>query len=192
MDKVLLIAGPSAVGKTTVMDDILARDKRFSPSRSATTRQPRGDGRDSEYVYLTREEFISRIESGDILEYTEYAGNLYGTPRAEIERILDEGKYPVLVLDLCGIESFKRRSAEYKSVACYITAPLDVLDARLRDRAAMDANNEKAILTMKKRQDQNRRDLDCFSSVAHLFDLVVENIRVEDTSNAILDFFINA
>ena len=107
MKKILVIAGPSAVGKTTVMNEILRQNAGFEYIRSATTRAPRGDVFDLEYIYLSKEEFLERIENGGVLEYTEYGGNFYGTPKSEIERIFSVGKTPVLILDLNGVKSLK-------------------------------------------------------------------------------------
>ena len=84
MKKALVLVGPSAVGKTTVMSELIRRGPEFEFIRSATTRSPRGDGHDDEYIYLTVDEFRARISTGGMLEYTEYGGNLYGTPASEI------------------------------------------------------------------------------------------------------------
>ena len=77
MSAILVIVGPSGVGKTTVANRVVERSPSFEFVRSATTRAPRGDGNDSEYLYLTREEFLGRVNSGKMLEYMEYGGNLY-------------------------------------------------------------------------------------------------------------------
>ena len=71
MNAILVIVGPSGVGKTTVANRVVERDPSFEFVRSATTRAPRGDGNDSEYIYLTREEVLGRVESGKMLEYME-------------------------------------------------------------------------------------------------------------------------
>ena len=95
INKILVIVGPSGVGKTTVADKILSSKAEFSFVRSATTRLPRGDGKDSEYLYVSREEFARRVENGEMLEYMEYGDNLYGTPRSEIDRVFSEGRIPL-------------------------------------------------------------------------------------------------
>ena len=90
MDSILVLVGPSAVGKTTVMTRILELyGNEFSPIRSATTRAPRGDSFDGEYIYLSREEFLSSVSRGELLEYMEYGGNLYGTPKSEVEILIE-------------------------------------------------------------------------------------------------------
>ena len=82
---ILILVGPSAVGKTTVANELVRSYGYFSFIRSLTTRPPRGDGNDDEYLYTTREGFLREIECGGVLEHTEYDGTLYGTPRSEIE-----------------------------------------------------------------------------------------------------------
>ena len=104
MNKILILAGPSAVGKTTVADYILKSYPSFSLVRSATTRAKRGDGHDAEYIYLSREEFNARLLSGKMLEHTEYANEMYGTPASEIERIFDVRLFDVSLDDFEQIE----------------------------------------------------------------------------------------
>ena len=95
MIKVLILAGASAVGKTTV-GTLLVESGKFELVRSATTREKRDDAFGSEYIYLTRNEFLKLVSDGGVLEHTEYAGHLYGTPRSEIERISGEGRTPLI------------------------------------------------------------------------------------------------
>ena len=72
MRKILVLAGPSAVGKTTVMKEILEKYPEFEFVRSATTREVRNDSHKSEYIYLSRSEFSDRVEKGEMLEHTEF------------------------------------------------------------------------------------------------------------------------
>src|SRR5947209_17163165 len=84
---VLVVTGPSGVGKGTLIRELLARRPEFKLSISATTRKPRPgevDGRD--YYFLTTEEFERRLARGEFLEHAMYAGNMYGTPRSEVDR----------------------------------------------------------------------------------------------------------
>jgi guanylate kinase len=189
MNKLLIIAGPSAVGKTTVMKRMLEISDSFEYLRSATTRAPRGDGNDSEYLYLSRDEFLARVDSHGMLEYTEYGGNLYGTPMSEIERAYSLGKTPLLILDINGVTSVKAAKLSVLPLAVYITAPLDVLDARLRERAEKDGNSEGAVSTLEKRKAQNRLDLENFDEISKVFDLVVENKDINETAREIIGFF---
>lgn len=131
--RIILLAGPSAAGKTTVARLIERIEPRISLVRSATTRQPRGDGQDAEYIYMSREDFLRSVREGGFLEYTEFGENLYGTPAFEIERILSEGGVPLLILDLNGIKALKD-SERYSSLAVFLFADEATLDSRLFER----------------------------------------------------------
>ena len=92
MEKGLLIviSGPAGSGKGTVCSHLLKSDS-FAFSVSATTRAPRPGEQDGvNYHFISRDDFLSRIEQGAMLEYTEYCGNFYGTPKKEAEDVLEE------------------------------------------------------------------------------------------------------
>lgn len=173
----LILAGPSAGGKTTVGDKLISEDGVYSMSRSATTRAPRGDGRDDEYIYLTCEEFRKALDDGDILEHTEYSGNMYGTRRAEMDRILAEGKYPVLVLDMNGIEALKSASLPYPVFAIYLYNDLDVIADRLRERESVSADKSGYF---EKRMAVNVQDYKILPEKAHIFDRFIKNGDLEE------------
>jgi guanylate kinase len=79
----VVVSGPSGVGKSTIVDRVLRHAANFVSSVSVTTRPPRGAERDgTDYFFVTREEFERRREAGELLEWAEVHGNLYGTPAA--------------------------------------------------------------------------------------------------------------
>ena len=174
MKKLLVLAGPSAVGKTTVSDEIMRQNDKFTLSRSATTRAPRGDGHDDEYVYLTREEFLAAIESGDILEHTEYSGDLYGTPKSEILRAESEGKYALFILDLAGVASLRESEFADDTLFVYIYDTLNTLEERLYARY-MNPPTVDGLTKFAKRKEQNIADYLGFDKHAPLFDLMISN-----------------
>ena len=174
MKKLLVLAGPSAVGKTTVSDEIMRQNDKFTLSRSATTRAPRGDGHDDEYVYLTRDEFLAAIESGDILEHTEYSGDLYGTPKSEILRAESEGKYALFILDLAGVASLRESEFADDTLFVYIYDTLNTLEERLYARY-MDPPTVDGLTKFAKRKEQNIADYLGFDKHAPLFDLMISN-----------------
>ena len=88
----IVLSGPSGVGKGTVQSNFESDDNDFQYSVSMTTRQnARGSGR-VDYYFRTREEFEALIEAGEMLEYAEYVGNYYGTPLSYVQQTLDQGK----------------------------------------------------------------------------------------------------
>ncbi len=133
MKKVVILVGPSAVGKTTVGHAMLEANPRYELVRSVTTRPMRADSFGSEYIYISREEFEHHIKTGGVLEHTEYAGQLYGTPRWEIDRITSEGKVPLLILDLNGANSLYNAEG-ISPCTVYLYDDLDVMEERLRAR----------------------------------------------------------
>ena len=185
MKNMLVIAGPSAVGKTTVSDEIIRQNDKFTVIRSATTRAPRGDGHDGEYVYLSREEFLRAAESGDMLEYTEYSGDLYGTRRTELSRAYSEGRIPLLILDLRGVGAV--RESEYGDALCvYLYDSLNTLEERLYARY-MTPPSIDGLTKFVKRKEQNIADYLAFDKHAEHFDLLVSNAgEVKDTAEKIL------
>ena len=185
MKAILIIAGPSAVGKTTVAAQIVSDSEGFEYVRSATTRAARGDGRDAEYIYLSKEEFLSRIKSRDMLEYTEYSGNLYGTPREEIDRIFSLGKIPVLVLDINGVASLKGAGGDFSVFSFYIWDTPDVIERRLYERMLSDKSDNREEV-FKGRVAANIADLLQIEQIAPLFDLLLKNENIQATKEKIL------
>ncbi len=130
----IVISGPAGSGKGTVNAHLLASGD-FVYSVSATTRAPRAGEVDGvNYHYITREEFLDRIESGDMLEYTEYCGNFYGTPKKEAEEVLASGKNLILEIEVEGARNVKAR---YPDAVLILLLPpsFATQEARLRGRA---------------------------------------------------------
>ena len=168
--RVLALAGASGAGKSSIGELLVSRGG-FELARSATTRECRRDGSADEYIYLSRAAFLEGVKRGEFLEYTEFSGNLYGTPLSEINRILASGKIPLLILDMNGIESLKRQSG-IDAYSVYIYAPLSVLDERL-DRRRVLAKTSPEQTGRRKRQ--NREDYRSLPEKVRLFDTFVEN-----------------
>ena len=141
MKKCVILVGPSGVGKTTIAHEMLEMGDKYELVRSVTTRELRGDTFGSEYIYISNEEFLHQIEVGGVLEHTEYAGHLYGTPRSEIDRITSEGRVPLLILDLNGAESLYKAEG-LAPCTVYLYDNLDVMQERLRQRYISDNTSE--------------------------------------------------
>lgn len=190
MDSILVLVGPSAVGKTTVMTRILELyGEKFEPIRSATTREPRGDSFDSEYIYLSQEEFLSSASRGELLEYMEYGGNLYGTPKSEVERVIRSGKSPLLVLDMVGVESIKSKERPFLTFAVYLYDTLDVLRSRLAERYLSGKADRESYV---KRISANLSDYMTLPKRLELFDFAIRNEDVTTTAKSVVEAFFKA
>ncbi|CAK1222581.1 MULTISPECIES: guanylate kinase [Fructobacillus] len=127
----IVLSGPSGVGKGTVRKAIFEDDGvDFRYSISATTRKPRvGEVDGQDYFFVSREEFEEKIQAGDMLEYAEYVGNYYGTPRSFIDETLASGKDVFLEIDVQGALQVKTKMPE--GVYIFLTPP-DIKNLRTR------------------------------------------------------------
>jgi len=131
---VFVVTGPSGAGKGTLIQLVLPRFPELALAVSATTRAQRPGEEDGvHYWFLERDEFDRRVDEGDFLEWVEFVGNRYGTLRSEIDRLRAGGKAPLLELETEGAKRVKRRTEG--AVTVFVTAPVDELDRRLRERA---------------------------------------------------------
>jgi len=109
----LILAAPSGTGKTTIAHALVERFARFVFSVSATTRPPRGDEMDGvDYDFVSREAFETMIEGDELLEWAEVHGNLYGTPRRNLEAAAARGEHVVLDIDVQGARQLRERAPE--------------------------------------------------------------------------------
>ena len=187
-NEILILVGPSGVGKTTVAYKMLEMCDEFEFVRSATSRAPRGDGNDNEYIYVTREEFADRVSRGRMLEHVEYSGNYYGTPASEVERILALGKTPLLILELNGAKNLKTNAKDFKTFVFYIYEDLDVIEKRLTDRELQNPT-AKGMEAVEKRMKANKKDYSEMRELRSMFDATIKNVSVNDAANTVMDVF---
>ena len=135
----VVLSGPSGVGKSTVVKALRAEHPEVWLSVSATTRFPRpGETPGVHYRFVTREEFAELVESGGLLEWAEFAGNLYGTPRQPVLDHLAAGRPVVLEIDLQGARQVRALMPGAKLV--FLAPPSwDELVRRLTGRGTEDA-----------------------------------------------------
>ena len=118
----VIISGPAGSGKGTVIKELMNGSDEFVYSVSATTRAPRsGDVEGETYYFVDRRGFEDMIARGDMLEYAEYVGNYYGTPRKPVERALSEGKNVILEIETVGALNVKSKMPE--AVAIMLLPP---------------------------------------------------------------------
>ncbi|AOZ94575.1 guanylate kinase [Paenibacillus crassostreae] len=136
MSKGLLIvlSGPSGVGKGTVCNALRGKMDNLVYSVSATTRNPRvGEEDGVNYFFKSRDQFTDMIEHDQLLEYAEYVGNYYGTPRDFVEQTLLSGKDIILEIEVQGALKVKEKFPE--GIFIFLLPPsLDELEGRIRGR----------------------------------------------------------
>lgn len=160
----IIISGPAGSGKGT----IVSRLRELAPfdfSVSATTRSPRpGEQHGVHYYFVDKADFESKIREGEMLEYAQYVGNYYGTPKKPVEDALNEGKNIILDIEVQGALQIKEKMPE--AIMIYVLPPdYETLLARIRGRGT---ETEEVI---KKRMDQAKNEIKTFAK----YDYVVIN-----------------
>ncbi len=164
-----VITGPSGVGKGTLVAALRRRHPQIWLSVSATTRAPRSGEQDGEhYFFMSREQFEQQVAAEGLLEWAEFAGNLYGTPRAPVSEHLAQGQPVLLEIELEGARQVRRSFPQGFQV--FIEPPsLEELERRIRGRGTDDDS------AIERRLRRAREEL----AAAAEFDAVVMNGDLE-------------
>lgn len=130
----IILSAPSGGGKTTIAKALLSGRKDIGYSVSCTTRQPRpGEIQGKDYYFISRTEFLTKRERGEFAESAEVHGNLYGTLRSEVLKVLEAGRHVLMDIDVQGAVQFTRVFPQ--SVTIFVLPPsAEVLLERLRMR----------------------------------------------------------
>jgi len=130
----IVLSGPSGVGKGTVCGALRKMDTDIVYSVSATTRSPRqGETEGVNYFFKSREQFESMIRNDELLEWAEYCGNYYGTPKDFVERTLEQGRDIILEIEVQGALKVRKQFPE--GVFLFLLPPsLDELQSRIVTR----------------------------------------------------------
>jgi guanylate kinase len=161
----IVVTGPSGAGKGTLIREVLSRVSGVGATVSATTRTRRPGEQDGrEYSFLTTDDFLARVERGEFLEHVTYvSGHRYGTLRSELDRLKGEGKVPLLELETEG--ALRVKGEVPGAVTIFISASVDELERRLRDRATESTGEIGERIALARKQLEQ----------ADEFDYVVEN-----------------
>ena len=175
--KLIILTGPSGVGKGTVVKEILGKEKKFWLSISATTREPReGEKEGENYYFLNQEKFKEMIEKNLFLEWAQFAGNYYGTPLSSVNEKIKKGFNVLLEIEVEGAKQIKEKFPE--SLSIFLLPPDKAeLERRIRNRGT---EKEEAI---KKRLSRANYEI----SASSQFDFALINHNVDETAEKIIE-----
>jgi guanylate kinase len=169
MPAVLVVTGASGAGKGTLIHELVEGVPGIEVTVSATTRERRRDEQDGrDYWFLSDDDFLARVARGEFLEHVEYvSGHRYGTLRSELERIAAHGHVPLLELETEGALRVKHEVDG--AVTIFISARVEELERRLRERATESAGEIGERIELARRQLEQAGE----------FDYVIENDDLE-------------
>lgn len=187
MSKIIIITAPSGSGKTTIVKRLLESYPKLAFSISACTRNPRpGEQHGKDYYFLKEEDFIQKVKEDAFIEWEMvYTGKYYGTLKSELQRIWDNGNYPLVDIDVQGALNIKQKYPD-NSISIFIQAPsMEELERRLIKRGTENEH------TLKERLDKATDEL----TYAAQFDQIVVNDQLDravDNIKNIIENFIKS
>ena len=171
LKKLIIITGPSGVGKGTIVKKLLDTDRDIWLSISATTRKPRvGEKNGENYYFISDKEFRDMIDKKELLEWAQFAGNYYGTPLSTVYEKIGMGFIVLLEIEVEGAKQIKEKFPDALSI--FLLPPsLEELEKRIRDRGT---EKEDAI---NKRLSRANYEITCSNE----FDFVLTNHDLDET-----------
>lgn len=171
----IVVTGPSGVGKGTVVQKLLNFVPKLTKSVSVTTRSMRsGEEEGTDYFFRSAEQFYQMIESNNFMEWAEFAGNLYGTPKAWVEQQIHQGKDVILEIEVEGAKQILETFPE--SVLIFLSPPsFEELKKRLKGRGT-ETTLKVELRLAKARQEMRARGLFHYEVVNDNIDEAVNNL----------------
>lgn len=173
----IVVSGPAGVGKGTVVSLVRKRNRNVVFSVSATSRNPRpGETHGVNYFFISKQKFEQMIRENELLEWVEYCGNYYGTPKSYVEEQLEKGSIVLLEIEVEGAQRVKKQYP--RSISVFITPPtLEELRRRITKRGTESPD------VIEERLRRAQKELERISD----YDYVITNESVNEAAERFLD-----
>ncbi len=182
MNKIIIITGPSGVGKGTIEKELFKISSlKLALSCSMTTRQKRENEVEGEhYYFVDEEEFVQKINNNEFLEYSKHFGHYYGTLKKDVEKLINKGHNVIIEVDTVGainiIKKYKNENLTDKMISIFITPPnLEVLEERIRSRNSETDESIKERLAKAKKEIQQTNE----------FMFIIVNNKLTESVNSV-------
>ena len=176
----IVLSGPSGVGKGTVRRYIMDNfDLKLNYSISMTTRAPRENEVDGvDYYFVSKEEFQRNIDEGNFLEWEEFVGNRYGTPKDKVEELRNHGKNVMLEIEVNGANEVFKKIRDDRTISFFLMPPNEAaLEARIRRRKTEDES------IIQERLAKGRKEM----TMTEPYDYIILNDSVARAAQEIVD-----
>ncbi len=156
----VVLSAPSGCGKDTVLAELMSKNTGVKRSISLTTRKMRdGEANGEDYYFVSEDYFLKKLGSGQILEFTNYSGNYYGTPKTTVDEWLEAGETVILKIEVEG--AGKIRELYPDSVSIFLVPPsMKSLEKRLRNRQSESEEEIQSRLTIAQNEMKNALNYD--------------------------------
>ena len=173
---IIIIEGPSAVGKDTIINELISRyPDRFGKPINATTRPMReNESQNNPYLFLSDDEFIAMRKSGEIFEHTKRHGTYRGMRKSSFNALIDSGRIAVRDCDILGLHAIKQEYPD-QVLSIFLTAPKEEIVKRMISRNEPEESMQLRL-----------KDYDVYVENAKYFDHVIVNLTIDDTIDQIL------
>lgn len=173
----IVVSGPAGAGKGTVLTQVLKNNNSVVFSVSATSRSPRlGEVDGKSYYFVSKKKFEEMITNNDLLEWVEYCGNYYGTPKAYVETEMAKGLIVILEIEVEGAEKIKTQYPD--AISIFITPPtLEELKERIKKRGTEPPD------IIEKRMERAQKELEQMGD----YDYIIINDTVEESTSKFLE-----
>lgn len=174
---IVIIEGPSAVGKDTIINELISRyPEKFGKPINATTRPMReNESQNNPYLFLSDDEFIKMRQSGEIFEHTKRHGTYRGMRKSSFNEIINSGRIAVRDCDILGLYAIKQEYPD-QVTSIFLTAPKEEIVKRMLSR-----NEPKESMELR------LKDYDVYVENAKYFDYVINNMTIDDTIEKVLE-----
>ena len=174
---IICLVGPSGSGKTAICEELMKQDSKFQKVKTTTTRRPRPNEDENAYFFITKEEFEKGNSEHIFLETSEYAGEMYGTPKFAVDAILESGGIPIVPIDINGAMAYKELYGDWVTIVFVYRDKRTIIEA-IVERNIPTNEKSKRIIQLDKE----------FENITFCDRCVINNGTIQESAKVVASF----